>query len=65
MNHRAKSVVRHMVEGQKSRTSYFFAQVLNGEEFLLQGLTCISQDMKATGGKESRRGGSILIGNCS
>lgn len=47
MNHRAKSVVRHMVEGEKSRASYFFSQPLNGVEFLLQGQTCISQHMEA------------------
>lgn len=36
MNHRAKSVVRHMVEGDESRASYFFSQPLDGVEFLLQ-----------------------------
>lgn len=56
MNHRAKSVVRHMVEGDKSRASYFFRQPLNGVELLLQGQTCIPQDMETTGGRQSRRG---------
>lgn len=48
MNHRAKSVVRHMVQGRKSRASYFFTQPLNGVEILLQGYTCASQDMEAS-----------------
>lgn len=51
MNHGAKSVVRHMVEGDESRASDFFCQPLNGVEFLLQGQTCISQHMEATEGK--------------
>lgn len=42
MNHRAKSVVRHMVEGDKNRASYFLSQPLNRVEFLLQGHSCIS-----------------------
>lgn len=48
MNHRAKSVVRHMVKGDKSRARYFLSQPLNGVELLLQGQTCISQNMEAT-----------------
>lgn len=48
MNHRPKSVVRHMVKGDKSRASYFFSQPLNSVEFLLQGQTRISQHMEAT-----------------
>lgn len=48
MNHRAESVIWHMVEGDKNRTSYFFAQPLNAEEFLLQGHTCTSEDVEAT-----------------
>lgn len=47
MNHRTKSVVGHMVEGHKSRASYFFRQTLNGVEFLLQRKACISQDLEA------------------
>lgn len=47
MKNRAKSVVRHKVEGDKSRASYFFSQPINGVELLLQGKTCISQDMEA------------------
>lgn len=48
MNHRAKSVVRHMVEGDKNRASYFLSQPLDSVELLLQGHTCISKDMEAT-----------------
>lgn len=49
MNHRTKSVVRHMVEGGQGRGSYFFSQPLNCVEFLLQRQTCISQDVEAAG----------------
>lgn len=58
MNHRAKSVVRHMVEGDKSRSSYSFSQPLYGIEFLLQGWTGITQEMETTAGI-SKRGSRI------
>lgn len=48
MNHRTKSVVRHMVEGDKSRAGYLLSQPLDGVELLLQGQSCISQGIKAT-----------------
>lgn len=54
MNHRTKSVVRNVVQGHKSRTSYFFRQTLNGVELLLQGQTCVSQDLKAAAIKQTR-----------
>lgn len=47
MNHRAKSVVRYVVEGDKNRASEFCSQPLDGVEFLLQGQTYISQDVEA------------------
>ena len=56
MNHRAKSVVRHMVEGDESRGSYFFSQPLNGVKFLLQGQACISQDMEAAEVERAKEG---------
>ena len=55
MNHRAKSVVRHMVEGDKSRARYFFCQPLNGVEFLLQRQTRVPQDMEATEVKRAEK----------
>lgn len=48
MNHRAKSVVRDVIKGDKSRASYLFSQPLDGVEFLLERRTCISQDLEAT-----------------
>lgn len=56
MNHRAKSVVRDVIEGDKSRASYLFSQPLNGVEFLLERRTCISQDLEARV-RQSRKGG--------
>ena len=47
MNHGAKSVVGHVVQGNKSRAGYFFSQPINGVELLLQRQTYISQDMEA------------------
>lgn len=55
MNHRTKSVVRNVVQGHKSRASYFLRQTLNGVELLLQGQTCVSQDLKAAEIKQMRR----------
>lgn len=55
MNHRTKSVVRDVVQGHKSRASYFFSQALNGVELLLQGQTSVSQDLKAAEIKQTRR----------
>lgn len=55
MNHRTKSVVRNVVQGHKSRASYFFRQTLNGVELLLQGQTSVSQDLKAAEIKQTRR----------
>ena len=56
MNHRPKSVVRHVVKRAESRASYFFSQPLDGVELLLQGQTCISQDVEAT---EAKRTGEM------
>lgn len=58
MNHRAKSVVRHMVKRDKGRASDFLSQPLDGVELLLQGQTCVPQDMETTE-EQSRRGGRI------
>lgn len=58
MNHGAKSVVRHMVERDEGRASDFLSQPLDGVELLLQGQTCVPQDMEAAEVK-SRRGGRI------
>lgn len=59
MNHRPKSVVRHMIKRHKYRTRYLFSQSLDGVKVLLQGQTCISQDVEATEA-EGRREGSII-----
>lgn len=48
MNHWAKSVIGHMVEGDESRASYSFSQLVDVVELLLQGHTCTSQDLVAT-----------------
>lgn len=59
MNHRTKSVVRYVVEGDKNGASQFSSQPLDRVEFLLQGQTHISQDVEAAEVKESRRGGRL------
>jgi len=47
MNHRANSVVRHVVEGDECRASYSFSQPVYSVEFLLQRWASVTQDMEA------------------
>lgn len=47
MNHRAKSVVWHVVQRNKNRASYFFRQPLDRVEILLKRQSDISQNVEA------------------
>lgn len=49
MNHRAESVIRHVVKRDKGGADDLFSQSLDFVEVLLQGQTCISQDMETRG----------------
>lgn len=64
MNHWAKSVIGHMVEGDESRASHSFSQLVDVVELLLQGHTCTSQDLVATWIKNSKIGGKLNLTTC-
>ncbi len=61
MNHGTESVVRHVVQGDKSRAGDFFSQPLNGEKFLLQGQSCTPQGVKAAHAERAEEEGEFNL----